>query len=87
MIEQVERETNEAIAINAINRRLATLGRASWGVVEVNAKHVIESALGEVVNDKVAPAYAAQADVTEQVQEQNEVLAEASTVFNRERAA
>lgn len=81
MVEQVERDANEAVAINAVNRRLAALGRSSWGIVEVSAKHVIESALAEVVNDKVAPAYAAQADVAAPEQEVNKTLENAATLF------
>ena len=85
MIEQIEREANEAVAINAINRRLAALGRSSWGIVEVSAKHLIENARAEVVNDKVAPAYAAQADVAAPDQEANKVLERAALMFKVER--
>ncbi len=86
-MDQHEIDANEAIAINAINRRLAAVSRSNWGLIDVGAKHIIVHALGQVVADKVSPAYAEQANVDVGEQEPNEVVGEVLTVFNREKSA
>ena len=86
-MDQHERDANEAVAINAVNRRLTAIGRTNWGIVEVSAKHAIVSALSEVVADKVAPAYAELANVDAPKQEPSETLENVNIEFNRERAA
>jgi len=85
-MEQHEKDAIEAVAINAINRRLAAVNRTNWGIVDVSAKHVIVHALEQVVNDKVAPAYAEMSQVTAPEQNVVEALEESLRVFNRERA-
>lgn len=87
-MDQHEKDANEAIAINAVNRRLTAVGRINWGIVDVSAKHVIENALAEIVNDKVSPAYAEQAQVTEAEQQRSGSLDAMMSVLNqREKAA
>lgn len=86
-MDQHELDAIEAVAINAINRRLAAISRANWGIVEVSAKHAIVSALSEVVADKVGPAYAELANVDAPEQEPNETLEEVNTAFERDKAA
>lgn len=86
-MDQHELDANEAIAINAVNRRLAAIARTNWGIVDVSAKHIIVHALGQVVADKVSPAYAEQANIDAPAQEENKTLIEAAAVFNREKAA
>lgn len=86
-MDQHELDANEAIAINAVNRRLAAISRTNWGIVDVGAKHIIVHALGQVVADKVSPAYAEQANIDAPEQEENDTLIEAARVFNREKSA
>lgn len=86
-LDEIEIRTNEAIAINAIMCRLEQIGRKRFGLIEVDAKHVMELALERIVNDKVSPAYAEVATSDPVKQEVDANLIEAAAVFNREKSA
>lgn len=82
MIDEHEKQANEAIAINAVTRRLNAVGRINWGILDVQAKHVIEGALSQIVNDQISPAYAEAANIEPPKQERSEAMAEAVAKLN-----
>lgn len=84
---EMQVRTSEAIAINAILCRLEQVGRKRFGLIEVDAKHVIELALAKVTSDEKSMAYEAVAEADAPKQEENKTLIEAAAVFNQKAAA
>lgn len=80
---EMQVRTSEAIAINAILCRLEQVGRKRFGLIEVDAKHVIELALAKVTSDEKSMAYQEVAETDTPAQKENETLIDAAKVFNR----
>lgn len=84
---EIQVRTSEAIAINAILCRLEQVGRKRFGLIEVDAKHVMELALAKITSDEKSISYEAVALPDTPVQEENKTLIEAAAVFNQKAAA
>lgn len=84
---EIQVRTSEAIAINAILCRLEQVGRKRFGLIEVDAKHVMELALAKITSDEKSIAYETVALPDTPVQEENKTLIEAAAVFNQKAAA
>ncbi len=68
-----------------VTQGFADLAHADEHDLRTLAQHV--ETLAQVVADKVAPAYAEQANIDAPEQDENKTLIDAAAVFNREKAA
>lgn len=82
MLDKIEVDTNRALAINAINRRLNAVGRENWGIIEIGALDVMVGALGQVVNERVETAYADAVNVDAEPQKPSLVLERAAETLH-----